>query len=205
MECKYRIKYQESEKFYGDIYKIQKLREDYITALAIPACITLIAIYICFRAGFFTGEQGSVPVFLVKFIIGIGLLFAAGQWYRKSFAYKGSLALADKQGQEMYAKRSRFGRINVTMEFYEDHFVSLAKVSKVNHGSEVEDSSYTYAEVRKMFETDELFAVTVIDRYQLQALIGIPKEALEENEIDEFRTWLQEKCTGVKKGFVKVG
>lgn len=197
MNWKYKVDYVENEKTIGDMYKIHRLRSVNLSARVLPACITIIALYVSWRAGFMTGGQGSVPMFWLKFILGIAILFGLGEVYSRTFGKSGSVAEAEQKAKEIYAKRRKLGEVRVEFKFYEDYCETISKM---------EDAKFAYVNVRSMFETEDMIGLTVINDRNQKLLYGIPKAAMKRCNIEweEMKKWLEEKCTSAKKGFIQL-
>ncbi len=195
MNLKYKVKYVESEKTIADLFKIHKIREMNLSVRVFPVCLLILGLYVSWRAGYATGKQGSLITFWIGFCVVAVLMFALGELYKRVFGTSGTIALAEQKAKEVYEKRRKLGEIPVEFRFYEEYLESCSKMENVK--------AY-YVNVRSMFETEDMIAFTVLTENNQKQLYGIPKDAMERCNVDleEMKSWLLEKCTSVKKGFV---
>ncbi len=195
MNWKYKVEYVESEKTIADMFKIHKIRELNLSVKVLPVCLLIIGLYVSWRAGYATGKQGNIIIFWIGFCLVSLLMFGLGELYKRYFGTSGSIALADQKAKEIYAKRKKLGEVRVEFRFYEDYLESRSKMNNVK--------AY-YVNVPSMFESKDMIAFTVLTENNQKQLYGIPKDAIGRCNIDleEMKSWMEEKCSSARKGFV---
>ena len=61
-----------------------------------------------------------------------------------------------------------------------------------------------YKDVVRLIESEEIIAMIILVNSGGKKFFGFPKDGLQDGEIEEFKSFLLSKCTGVKKGIEQV-
>lgn len=104
----------------------------------------------------------------------------------------------DAEDQFLRRNKLNGGTVSTELDFYDDHFESVM---------EMKTRSFQYANVVKLLESEDAFAVVVKtepdSKGSPRAMCGFPKDALEQGSINELRAFLLERCTNMRRKKVK--
>ena len=81
------------------------------------------------------------------------------------------------------------------INFYEDRFESVTKIKT---------RAFDYGRAIKLLESERAFGIVIKTDKNIRAVIGFPKEALVDADMEEFKNFLLERCPNVKNKIKKL-
>ena len=196
MAYNYRVKYKETVENLEAVCELYDVDNSELTmkVVAVGAGIlVMILIFIYGDPG--GGTLTGLLLFLAKYLITWAVLSAAAMFFNRTVWRKAVRATAAGDAQEMYRYRKAKNGDEVVsqIDFYEDRFESVTKIK---------ERAFGYDQVLRLLETERGFGLVIKrDRDTVgspRAMIGFPKEALVEAEMEELKGFLLERCQGVK-------
>jgi len=194
MAYHYRVVYKETEETLEAVCELYDADNSELTmkVVAVGAGILVLAL------NFFYGDPGGGTLpgllfFLVKYLISWAVLTAAAMFLNRTVWRKAVRATAAGDAQEMYRyRKAKNGEAVVSqIDFYEDRFESVTKIKK---------RAFEYGQVLRLLETERGFGLVIRkDKDTMgspRALIGFPKEALVEGDMEELKEFLLKRCQG---------
>jgi len=201
LQYKYQVEYEETKKTLTSVCELFELDNSDLTlkfAAAVLGPVVLAFMIVYGNPG--GGTPSGMAVFLMKYLAAFAAVFAALMVINRTLWGKAVRASAAGNAEQQFEKRQAVygGAVTSRMDFYMDHFESITP-SKTK--------SYSYERVVKFIETDSAFGLVLSsEQYRLggpKNLFGFPKEALVDGDMEEFKRFLLNKCTNVKRGIKK--
>ena len=193
MIANYRVKYSETEDVLQDICRVNAAEKVAWNHRITVAAVGFVSIIIIMQK--LGGAASNLPMYL-----GIwALAFVVAEILAKTLGLKSALSSGDVEGTQVYKQRiEKWGRpLDVKVEFFDDYFTTWAK------GLQMKKIQYEH--VVKILESNDTLALMGQNPGDPHKRIyAFPKAGLEDASMDEFRTFLEQKCAGVKKGIKKV-
>ena len=198
MAYKYRVKYKETIESLESVCEVFDADNSEITMKFVCAALGILVLVFMFIYGNpGGGTAAGLLFFFVKFLAAWALLSAAAMFINRTVWRKAVRATAAGDAEEMYRRRREKNGKNITsqIDFYEDHFESVTKIKT---------RTFEYERVIKLLETKRALGLVIKTDKNIRAVIGFPKEALMDNDIEGLRGFLLEKCPKAKNKIKKL-
>ena len=144
------------------------------------------------------GTSKGMVIFLLKALVIWVAAYFAGGIFGRTFGKKIAELSSAGDGEEMFETRTKRRKgevLAVCVRFGEDSFDNITKTLT---------KTYRYASVTRLIETDDAMALVVLQpRTGEKGLYGFPKDSFTKGDAESLKTFLEEKCKGAKKGFIK--
>lgn len=144
------------------------------------------------------GTTSGIVFFLIKALVSWVAVVFAGGIIGKTFGKKIAELSSAGDGEEMFEKRTKRRKgevLEVCVRFGENSFKNITKTLT---------KEYLYVNVTRLIETDDAMALVVLrPETGEKGLYGFPKDSFTIGDADDLRAFLEEKCKGAKKGFIK--
>ena len=192
MAYNYRVVYEETIETLETVCELYDVDSSDLTMKFIAAGLGILVLVFIFIYGDPGG--GTVPgllFFLVKYLLGWAALSAAAMLVNRTVWRKAVRATAAGDAQEMYQHRkAKSGKaIIAQIDFYEDRFESVTKIKK---------KAFEYGQVVRLLESQRGLGMVVKKDLDMpgspRAMIGFPKDALLDAQIEDLKGFLLEKC-----------
>lgn len=202
MAYKYRVTYKETIKTLETVCELFDIDNSDITikfVIGAAGIVVLVMMFIYGEPG--GGTMPGLALFFLKYLAAWAALGITALIINRTAWRKAVQATAAGDAEEMYKLRKTKEGTNITgqIDFYEEHFESVTKVKT---------RAFEYAQVVKLLETERGFGLVVKKdkdvRGSVRVMIGFPKEALLEGDIEELKKFLLERCPGVKSKIKKL-
>ena len=196
MAYNYRVIYKETVETPEAVCELYDVDNSELTMKAIALGAGILVLVMMFIYGDPGG--GTVPgllFFLVKYLIAWAALGALALLINRTVWRKAVQATAVGDAEEMYRyRKAKNGEAVVSqIDFYEDRFESVTKIKA---------RAFEYGQVLRLLESERgLGLVIKRDKDTLgspRAMIGFPKEALVDADMEELKGFLLERCPEVK-------
>lgn len=199
METKFEIKYKETQEVLTKICGVYDMDKTYINIrLFLMILVPFVAALMMVYGNPGGGTPSGLAVFLLKvLVVWIAVYFLSGI-LAKTIGKKVANLSAAGDGEEMYNRRKKMRKgadFTVRMCFEEECFRNITKTL---------EKTYYYKDVTRLLETDDAMAIVVRQPSGEKGLYGFPKDAFVEGDADALRSFLEAKCQGAKKGFIKM-
>lgn len=197
MAGRYCVKYKESQNTLQKICKLFRMDESDITLKFVVFFLGILIFYFVMKFG---NPGNDMTKFVVRYIIWWIAAFAVGITLNRTIWRKALDATAIGDAEDQFLRRNKLngGTVSTELDFYDDHFDSVM---------EMKTRSFQYANVVKLLESEDAFAVVVKtepdSKGSPRAMCGFPKDALEQGSINELRAFLLERCTNMRRKKVK--
>lgn len=199
----FRVKYRESEDALRDIYKLFNYDNSDLT---FKFCLTVLGpivfIFMCVYGGYLNNSPGEVALFVLKYIVVWAIVFVIAMIINRTLWHKVLSVTAYGNAEEEYQYRMSQNGKEILTEIYfsEDGFYTKNSLDS-------NQRDYTYDRIIKILECEDSFALVLKSpAYRFggpRKLIGFPKNALVEGNMDIMKTFLLEHCPNVKHGIKK--
>lgn len=196
MTYKYRVKYEETPEALEPVCELFDIDNSDITIKFVIGGLGVVVLVFMFIYG---NPGGGTPAglvaFFVKYLVSWAALGIAALIINRTVWRKAVRATAAGDAEEIYKFRKTKEGENTTsqIDFYEDYFESVTKI-KIR--------TFEYVQVTRLLETERGLGLVVKKdkdvRGSVRVMIGFPKDALMDADIEELKSFLLEKCTGVK-------
>ena len=198
MAYNYRVKYEETKKTLEPICALFDVDNSEITMKFVAAAlgaVVLVFMFIYGNPG--GGTVQGILLFLIKFLAAWAALAVAAIIINKTVWRKAVLATAAGDAEELSKYRREKDGKNITshIDFYEDRFESVTKIKT---------RAFEYGRVIKLLESEQAFGIVIKTDKNIRAVIGFPKDALLEADIEEFKSFLLGRCPQVKNKIKKL-
>lgn len=198
MTCSYRVKYEETEKTLEPVCALFDVDNSEITMKFVAAALGVVVLVFMFIYG--NPGGGTLPgimLFLVKYLVGWSAFAVAAMIINKTVWRKAVHATAAGDAEELYKFRREKDGKNITsqIDFYEDRFESVMKIKT---------RAFDYGRVIKLLESEQAFGIIIKTDKNIRAVIGFPKEALIDADIEDLKSFLLERCPNVKNKIIKL-
>ena len=198
MAYNYRVKYEETKKTLEPICALFDVDNSEITMKFVAAAlgaVVLVFMFIYGNPG--GGTVQGILLFLIKFLAAWAALAVAAIIINKTVWRKAVLATAAGDAEELSKYRREKDGKNITsqIDFYEDRFESVTKIKT---------RAFEYGRVIKLLESEQAFGIVIKTDKNMRAVIGFPKDALLEADIEEFKSFLLGRCPQVKNKIKKL-
>ncbi len=196
MAYNYRVVYKETVETLEAVCELYDVDNSELTMKAIALGAGILVLVMMFIYGDPGG--GTVPgllFFLVKYLIAWAALGALALLINRTVWRKAVQATAVGDAEEMYRyRKAKNGEAVVSqIDFYEDRFESVTKIKA---------RAFEYGQVLRLLESERGFGLVIKrDKDTLgspRAMIGFPKEALVDADMEELKGFLLERCPEVK-------
>lgn len=120
------------------------------------------------------------------------LIFAGAEIFRRTMGKRLARTAAYGDGDEAYTKRSRNrkGKLQITMEFFDDHFDNKTQTQSV---------AYHYGDVRKLLEDKDAFGIVIRSSLGPRGLYSFPRSAMDTDSYEALKAHLIKCCPKVSK------
>ena len=198
MAYNYRVKHEETKKTLEPICALFDVDNSEITMKFVAAAlgaVVLVFMFIYGNPG--GGTVQGILLFLIKFLAAWAALAVAAIIINKTVWRKAVLATAAGDAEELSKYRREKDGKNITsqIDFYEDRFESVTKIKT---------RAFEYGRVIKLLESEQAFGIVIKTDKNIRAVIGFPKDALLEADIEEFKSFLLGRCPQVKNKIKKL-
>ena len=198
MAYNYRVKYEETKKTLEPICALFDVDNSEITMKFVAAAlgaVVLVFMFIYGNPG--GGTVQGILLFLIKFLAAWAALAVAAIIINKTVWRKAVLATAAGDAEELSKYRREKDGKNITsqIDFYEDRVESVTKIKT---------RAFEYGRVIKLLESEQAFGIVIKTDKNIRAVIGFPKDALLEADIEEFKSFLLGRCPQVKNKIKKL-
>ncbi len=196
MAYNYRVVYKETVETLEAVCELYDVDNSELTMKVIALGAGILVLVMMFIYGDPGG--GTVPgllFFLVKYLIAWAALGALALLINRTVWRKAVQATAVGDAEEMYRyRKAKNGEAVVSqIDFYEDRFESVTKIKA---------RAFEYGQVLRLLESERGFGLVIKrDKDTLgspRAMIGFPKEALVDADMEELKGFLLERCPEVK-------
>ena len=198
MAGRYCVKYKESQNTLQKICKLFRMDESDITLKFVVFFLGILIFYFVMKFG---NPGNDMTKFVVRYIIWWIAAFVVGITFNRTIWRKALNATAIGDAEDQFLRRNKLNGWNwyrLSWIFIDDHFDSVM---------EMKTRSFQYANVVKLLESEDAFAVVVKtepdSKGSPRAMCGFPKDALEQGSINELRAFLLERCTNMRRKKVK--
>lgn len=193
MPPKFKAKYEETKQTlidFCEIFHQEKCEMTTLIAVAIGGAALLVIMLLYADPG--GGTVGGLTWFLIKYICVWAAVFFAADILARTLFKKLMTDMAIGDAEELYHVRikKRKKPLVVTVGFYDDKIVNDTGTS---------EAVYMYSKIKKLMETDKVIGFLAKNGPGPKNFFGVPKDALEEGEVEELKAFLLEKCVQVKK------
>lgn len=199
MAYKYRVKYKESIETLEPVCELFDADNSEITMRFVCAALGVLALVFIFMYGNPGGGTVSgLLIFFVKFFAGWAALSIAAMIINKTVWRRVAIrATAAGDAEQMYLRRKEKDGKNITsqLDFYEDRFESVTKI-KIR--------AFEYERVTKLLESDRAFGIVIKTDRNIRAVIGFPKGALIDADIEDLKGFLLKRCPKAKNKIKKL-
>ena len=188
MISNYKVKYSETEDVLQDVCRVnaaEKVAWNHRITVAAVGFVSIVVIMTKLE-----GAIAKLPMYLLIWVAA----FAGAEILAKTLGLKSALSSADIEGTQAYKQRiQKWGKpLEVKVEFYDTYFTTWVKGLKMK--------KIEYAWVARIIESNHSIAIMAQAPGETHKRIyGFPKEGLEDVSLDEFKAFLTEKCTNMKK------
>lgn len=202
MTYKYRVTYEETPKTLEPVCELFDIDNSDITIKFVIGCLGIVVLVFMFIYG--NPGGGTVPglvFFFVKYLAAWAALGLTALIINQTVWRKAVRATAVGDAEEIYKfRKTKEGKNMISqIDFYEDHFESVTKVKT---------RVFEYVQVTKLLETERGLGLVVKKdkdvRGSVRVMIGFPKDVLEDAAVEELKSFLLERCTGVKNKIKKL-
>lgn len=198
MTPRFTIKYEETKENIFRTCELYRL-DSSINGFRIGALALSIMILVAMIAnmGVFQSSPVEVVIFLLKYCGIWALIFVGLECFRKTFGKKlaSTAAYGDANGAYERRKEKNINDLRVEIDFFDDHLVNITPTSQ---------KEYSYKQVVKLLESDKAIGLVIRSEQGAKGLFAFPKEALEDTSPDAFKSFIENCCPHVKKGFRKL-
>ncbi len=198
MAYRYRVRYEETQKTLEPVCELFDVDNSEITMRFVAAGLGIFVLVFMFIYGDPGG--GTLPgilFFLIKYVAAWAALAVAAIIINKTVWRKAVRATAVGDAEEIskYRREKDGKKITSQIDFYEDHFESVTKIKT---------REFDYGRAIKLLESERAFGIVIKTDKNIRAVIGFPKEALIEGDLEELKNFLLEKCPNVKNKIKKL-
>lgn len=202
MKYKYRVSYEETRDALEEICGLYNADSSDITMKVV--CVIVGVILLAFNCIYGNPGGGTTEgflLFLVKFLVIWALLSFVAILINHTLWRKvvDTTSVGDAESSYYRRKAKNNGVLKSQIEFYDNCFRSITEIKK---------RDFSYDNVVKLVETKKAFGIVIRQRLDelgtRSAVIGFPKSALEDADIEELKAYLLEKCPKVKKKVKKL-
>ncbi len=201
MTYNYRVTYEETIESLEDICELFHVDNSDLTMKFVIGLIGMIVLVMMFIYGDpGDGTPWGILVFLLKFLIawvslGITAIILNRTVWRKAV---NATATGDAEIMYQHRKAKNGKTVIAQIDFCEDRFESV---------TELKTRAFGYDKVVKLLETERAFGLVVKTAGNsvgsVKSMVGFPKSALLDADIEELKKFLLEKCPGVKNRIKK--
>lgn len=192
MAYKYRVKYKESIETLEPVCELFDADNSEITMRFVCAALGILVLVFMFIYGHpGGGTLSGLLFFFVKFFAAWAALSIAAMIINRTVWRRAVRATAAGDAELMYRHRKEKNGKNITsqLDFYEDRFDSVTKIKT---------RAFEYDQVIKFLESDRAFGIVIKTERNIRAVIGFPKEALIDADIEDLKGFLLERCPKAK-------
>lgn len=198
MAYSYRVKYEETKETLEPVCELFDVDNSEITMKFVAAGLGVVVLVFMFIYG--NPGGGTLPgilLFMIKFLAGWAALAIAAMIINKTVWRKAVRATAAGDAEEIYKFRREKDGKNITsqIDFYEDRFESVTKIKT---------RAFDYERAIKLLESERALGIVIKTEKNIRAVIGFPKEALVEGDIEELKSFLLARCPNVKNKIKKL-
>lgn len=192
MEPKFKAKYEETKEVLVALCELFHVDKGQMTLLYTVFLLGPVVLIFMFKYGHPGAGPGGPLFFAVKFLCAwaAGMFAAdiAGRTMIRSM--QKSAAIGD--GEELYRLRisKRNEPLYVSVEFYDD---------KIVNDTGARQAVFLYKKITKLLESDKAIGFLADNGPGPKRFFGVPKDALEDADVEELKQFLLEKCDRVKK------
>lgn len=189
MISNYKVKYSETEDVLRDVCRVNAAEKVAWNHRITVAAVGFVSIAIIL--GQVDKSFAKLPLYLLLW----AAAFVGAEILAKTLGLKSALSSADVEGTHAFKQRiQKWGKpLEVKVEFYDTYFTTWVKGLKMK--------KIEFSWVSRIIESNHSIAIMAQTPGETHKKIyGFPKEGLEDASLDEFKTFLTEKCTNVKKG-----
>ncbi len=201
MAYNYRVTYEETMESLEDICELFHVDNSDITIKFVAGFIGIIVLVMMFIYGDpGDGTPWGLCVFLLKYLVvwvslGITAIILNRTLWRRAV---NATATGDAEILYQHRKAKNGKAVTAQIDFYEDHFESV---------TELKTRAFEYGKVTKFLETERTFGLVVKTSGHsvgsVKSMVGFPKEALRDADIEELKRFLLAKCPGAKNRIKK--
>lgn len=198
MAYNYRVKYEETIDTLEPVCELFDVDNSEITMRFVTAVLGIIVLIFMFIYG---NPGGGTPAgmvfFFMKFLAAWAVLAIAAMIVNKTVWRKAVRATAAGDAEEMYRRRREKSGKNITsqIDFYEDRFESVTKRKT---------RAFEYGQVIKLVESDRALGLVIKTEKNIRAVIGFPKEALMNGDVEGLKSFLLGRCPKAKNKIKKL-
>ncbi len=196
MAFDYRVKYEESVETLEAVCELYNSDNSELTMKYVAAGLGIVMLVFMFIYGNpGGGTAAGLVFFFIKYLFAWVALALAAMIINRTVWRKAVRASAAGDAEEMFKyRKQKNGKALVSqIDFYESRFESVTKIKK---------RAFDYGDVVRILETEKgLGLVVKTNKHTLgsvKAVIGFPKEALIDADIEELKEFLLGRCPGVK-------
>ena len=198
MKAEYQFKYDETLEVLTDIMELHgasKVSKNFRIFVASGG--VFVFVFMAFYSDYFKGSTGHMVFAFAKFLIGWALAFIIAEILARTVGRKFELTASAGDAETVYEKRLKIYKkpLSVRVDFYENSCISYVEKNK---------KETAYSDVQRILENDTVIAFIVRGEEFGKRSWGLSKKGLTDGDIDGFRTFLLQKCTGVKKGIEEI-
>lgn len=201
MTYNYRVTYEETIESLEDICELFHVDNSDLTIKFVIGLIGIIVLVMMFIYGDpGDGTLWGTFVFFLKFLIAWVSLGITAIILNRTVWRKAVNATATGDAEIMYQhRRAKNGKpVVAQIDFYEDRFESVTALKT---------RAFAYGKVTKLLESERAFGLVVKTAEgsvgSVKSMVGFPKSALVDGDIEEMKRFLLEKCPGVKNKIKK--
>ena len=198
MAYSYRVKYEETAETLEPVCELFDVDNSEITMRFVAAALGIFVLVFMFIYGDPGG--GTLPgllLFFVKFLAAWAALAAAAMIINKTVWRKAVRATAAGDAEEIHTTRREKNGKNIPSQIAsnEDPSESVTKIKT---------RAFDYRRAIKLLESERAFGIVIKTDKNIRAVIGFPKEALIDGDMEEFKNFLLERCPNVKNKIKKL-
>ncbi|MGN1166718.1 MAG: hypothetical protein ACI4S2_09880 [Lachnospiraceae bacterium] len=160
--------------------------------------VPFVVLVMYINGSFAGGTTSELVVFFVKAIVAWVASFFVAKICSRTLGKKYAELSGRGDAEELFNRRISLRKgelLDVYMCFGEESFQNITKTLT---------KTYRYANVTRLIENDDSMAIVVLNpETGEKGLHGFPKDTLTNGDADTLRTFLEERCPGAKKGFIK--
>lgn len=189
MISNYKVKYSETEDVLRDVCRVNAAEKVAWNHRITVAAVGFVSIAIIL--GQVDKSFAKLPLYLLLW----AAAFAGAEILAKTLGLKSALSSADIEGTQAFKQRiQKWGKpLEVKVEFYDTYFTTWVKGLKMK--------KIEFSWVSRIIESNHSIAIMAQTPGETHKKIyGFPKSGLEDAAIDDFKAFILEKCTNVKKG-----
>ena len=196
MEKKYSAKYEETKDVLValcEIFHQDKFELSILIGIGVFGSILLVLMLATGSSG---AGAGAIAYFLVKYLCVWAAFFFGGDIFARTIgkSMMKSTAYGDADALQRLRIKKREKALVVEVGFYEDRIVN---------DTGTKQAEYLYSDIKKLLESDKAIGFLADVGPGPKRYFGVPKDAFYDCDIEEVKTYLVERCPGVKK-FKKV-